>query len=268
MLKRTLHGIGAHSRKILAWEIFVFFLVYLALAATLATSYQQCAADRESAYSRQEQSGPKENAAAFIMCEIATIDANSALLTAVATVFIAAFTLTLWLATTDQGCLTREAIDEAKISSEHELRAYIGFETEQGKFVDQAGPSVKYQANLWIVNYGKIPSTTVRFIGALDVVQFPIPKNHKFDLDWSKSVINGPLFPGQRQEIMTIAERQYGVTEIQAIQTSNGKRLCLYIGLEYSDGFGNQKFTYLCRTIIFHGADRSFITERVHNSAT
>ena len=127
MLNRAMHWIGPRNRKILAWEFFVFVLVYLALAATLATSYQQCAADREGTNSRQEQPGPKDNAATFFVCEIATIDANSTLLTAVATVFIAAFTLTLWLATTDQGRLTREAIDDAKRSSERQLRAYVHF---------------------------------------------------------------------------------------------------------------------------------------------
>ena len=47
----------------------------------------------------------------FFVCEGAFIDENNGTLTALATIAIAAFTLTLWRATTEQGRLTRDAIE-------------------------------------------------------------------------------------------------------------------------------------------------------------
>ncbi len=114
MLKRTVRWLRASIWKVLVWEVLTVCVLSLVLVATITTSFQQCVADREHSYAKEDSSGYVENAASFIVCEGAVIDANSALLTAIATVLIAAFTLTLYEATNKQGRLTQKAIELAR----------------------------------------------------------------------------------------------------------------------------------------------------------
>jgi hypothetical protein len=65
----------------------------------------------------------------FLLCEGEFIDENSGTLTALATIAIAAFTLTLWRATTEQGRLTRESIDlgNREFAATHRPRIRIAY---------------------------------------------------------------------------------------------------------------------------------------------
>jgi hypothetical protein len=113
-------GMLKHSRSFLAGAFFVFVLVALALIGTLSPSYQKCAADHERNHGQNEQHDLHEAIAdrvhipAFLLCEGAFIDENNGTLTALATIAIAAFTLTLWRATTEQGRLTRDTLRFAR----------------------------------------------------------------------------------------------------------------------------------------------------------
>jgi hypothetical protein len=109
-----------HGRTFLAWAVFVFVLAALALIGTHSSSYQKCAADYERDYAHDEQSNLykgiaiRGKIAAILICEGAFIDENNGTLGALATIAIAAFTLTLWRATTEHGRLTREVLDLAR----------------------------------------------------------------------------------------------------------------------------------------------------------
>jgi len=92
-------------------------LAAFALIGTLSPSYQKCTADHERHDSQNEQPDLDKTIASsayvplFFVCEGAFVDENNGTLTALATIAIAGFTLTLWRATTKQAGLTRDAIE-------------------------------------------------------------------------------------------------------------------------------------------------------------
>ena len=100
-----------HSRSFLAAACFMLVLAAFALIGTLSPSYQKCASDHESNYGQNKQANLHETIVSgvrvpvFLLCEGSFIDENNGTLTALATIAIAAFTLTLWRATTEQGRL-------------------------------------------------------------------------------------------------------------------------------------------------------------------
>jgi len=114
MLSRAIQRLRDRKWGKLAWPGFFLILSLFIWTATLTPSYQQCADQYQSAYSNNKHYGSKQHAITFILCEGATIDANSALLTAVATIFVAGFTLTLWRATTEHSRLVGETLQLAR----------------------------------------------------------------------------------------------------------------------------------------------------------
>jgi hypothetical protein len=70
-------------------------VLVIALFATSATSYTHCAADHAKRYADQNAPNFFEKLNTVVVCEGATLDANGELVTAIATIFIAIFTLTL-----------------------------------------------------------------------------------------------------------------------------------------------------------------------------
>jgi hypothetical protein len=101
-----------HARTFLAWSCFVFVVAAFALIGTLSPSYRKCAAAHERDHGQQKQAKLDQAVTGrpqiplLLVCEGAFIDENSGTLTALATIAIAAFTLTLWRATTEHSQIT------------------------------------------------------------------------------------------------------------------------------------------------------------------
>jgi hypothetical protein len=146
-----------HRRSFLAGSCFVLALAALTLIGTLSPSYQKCAADHQRDHAQNEQPNLHEGIAShaqipvLLICEGAFIDANNGTLTALATIAIAAFTLTLWLATTNQGRLTRESIElgNREFGATHRPRVRIAYIRLNPL---QAG--VHATAEIWATNIG------------------------------------------------------------------------------------------------------------------
>jgi hypothetical protein len=120
MLKWPLRWLLKHSRSFLAWSCFALALALMAWIGSLSPSYQKCAAEHERHYGNNESTNLHERSPnlreimpVFLMCEGAFIDENSGTLAALATIAIAAFTLTLWRATTEHGRITDRVLDLA-----------------------------------------------------------------------------------------------------------------------------------------------------------
>jgi hypothetical protein len=138
------------SRVALAASIFaVIGAVWL---VKLSPSYRECDANRKQDPAYHESANSQgERARRFVICEGAFFDANKEAITALATIAIAGFTLTLWLATTEQGRLTRESIDlgNREFAATHRPRirvAYIKLFPLQ--------PGHPASAELWAINIG------------------------------------------------------------------------------------------------------------------
>jgi hypothetical protein len=132
--------------------IAVAALIYL---ATLSSSYRQCDSDRQQGYSQYGEPNFFEKSGTLIVCEGATIDANGELLTALGTLAVASFTLTLWLATIEQGRLTRESIGLARKTAQRELRAYVNLR--------EGGINRGRQIEITFKNFGQTPAYQLSF---------------------------------------------------------------------------------------------------------
>jgi hypothetical protein len=102
---------------LLGWCVVALIVSLLAWGATYSPSYQKCTTERANKESHAEQGDLHDpvisdpSIGVFLLCEGRFLDENNGTLTAIATIGIAGFTLTLWLATGRQARLTRDAIE-------------------------------------------------------------------------------------------------------------------------------------------------------------
>jgi hypothetical protein len=120
-----------HPRTFLVWGFIALVVATIAWGATYSPSYRKCLSDHANQDRKDKQSNlnePVKGGAGvevvpvFVMCEGAFIDENNGTLTAIATIFIAAFTLTLWRATNRLWESGEKQIDVAQKSAIAALR--------------------------------------------------------------------------------------------------------------------------------------------------
>jgi hypothetical protein len=146
-----------HSRSVVAGAFFVLAIAALALIGMLSPSYQKCAADQERDYGQNEQPYLHKSITSriqipvLLVCEGAFIEENNGTLTALATIAIAAFTLTLWRATTEQGRLTRDSIElgNREFAATHRPRIRVAY-IKLGQLQSEQAAT----AEIWAINIG------------------------------------------------------------------------------------------------------------------
>jgi hypothetical protein len=146
-----------HSRALLAWACFTLALAAFAWIGTLSPSYQKCATQHESRNGQNKKSDLHDpvtkgsRVPLFLLCEGAFIDENNGTLTALATIAIAAFTLTLWRATTEQGRLTKESIDlgNREFAATHRPRIRVAYIK-----INQLEAGQHPAGEIWAINIG------------------------------------------------------------------------------------------------------------------
>lgn len=104
---------GRDWRKMLIVAVPIVLLL-LVLSSTYSASYQTCQTERAENYRAIHQRDYFYAIAAFWVCEGVVLDDNSELLTAIATIVMAAFTGTLWWATSSTAELTRQTVGLAE----------------------------------------------------------------------------------------------------------------------------------------------------------
>jgi hypothetical protein len=87
----------------------LLFALLTTWASTFSASYEVCQQERGSAHPKQQYLG--QQIAYFLVCEGVVLDDNAELVTALATLAVAGFTLTLWLSAKEQAVLTRKSIE-------------------------------------------------------------------------------------------------------------------------------------------------------------
>jgi hypothetical protein len=109
---------------------FIFAAIGALWLAKLSPSYRECDGNRkrDPAFHASANS-QAERARRLVICEGAFFDANKEAITALATIAIAGFTLTRWLATTEQGRLTSESIDlgNREFAATHRPRIRVAY---------------------------------------------------------------------------------------------------------------------------------------------
>ena len=240
-------------RSFLTGACFVFALAALALIGTFSPSYQKCAADHERTQAQNEQPDLHKHVAGrvhiplFWLCEGAFIDENNGTLGALATIAIAAFTLTLWRATTEHGRLTREVLDLARdeFNATHRprLRVYA-FEVADRDLPHDRPITVLFQVR----NVGETNARLIKLEGCIRIearrdrhLEPGIPFRDIKDLDIT--LVSGEREAFQIEDGTTATEEN--ATSIYANQTP-----ILCIGrITYEDGSGNKRETGFCREL-------------------
>jgi hypothetical protein len=105
-------------RALFGWSCVALLVTAGAWLGSVSSSFEKCSNEhRYNAEADSSEGAQKslisKNIRLFVRCEGAFLDANSVLITGIATIAIAGFTLNLWLAATEQAKLTRASIELA-----------------------------------------------------------------------------------------------------------------------------------------------------------
>jgi hypothetical protein len=158
------------SRAFLVVSLFVFGVAVIAWAGTNSPSFQKCNADYESGNPHHPTSDSDQPVASlsgserlwrFARCEAVFLDENQGLVTALATLGIAVFTLTLWLATGKQVEISARlaTIAHRQFSADHRPRVRI-------RYVDYDPNKDDRDGNLIgaLVHFTNVGATSARII--------------------------------------------------------------------------------------------------------
>jgi hypothetical protein len=219
------------SRYFLA-SIIILLGFLVSVERTSSPFFQSCINDQQDAKtdapSQNKPSGYGAVFTSYIACSGRFIEGHGVGITALATIVIAAFTATLWIATRQQADLTRQ-----EFVATHRPRVIV-------RYIQ--GPDFDADDNQFItvtfVNIGVNPATIEAF-GA-DLVRRNKQSGHFAlgGLDASPVAITPiSLVSGQRHFFTVKARRPYGEAEI-AEDAFDDIELCAAGGIKYRDGIG------------------------------
>jgi hypothetical protein len=227
-------------------------------AATYSSSYQKCV----NHHANYERSNPKSNlneatpggseaevVPVFLVCEGAFIDENNGTLTALATIAIAGFTLTLWRTTNQQAKLTTDAIklarDEFNATHRPKIRikhVWLKSDIWQGK--EMIVGIVIVNSGIGTARIGQCNIATIVWHSGRELPPNP-------DFSSGKGFV--PAAPIMQSGItFDFTDVSTGTTLSDADNVSlreGKKRLYCYGGVEYWDDVGRVRKTAFCRIL-------------------
>lgn len=216
---------------------------FLVLAELFSPKFQECVTQ----YNKNENSTSQDkNPTGFrviptVSCLGDFIDKNSGGLTALATMIIAAFTFTLWRATTEQGILTRDAINQARQASQSELRAYLSV-TIGGAAYQERINHKKFAAYPMLKNNGRTPAYNVRHWGNAEIIPDALVENFNFQAHSEGELSQSTIGPNEDRIIYSFVPDWVNDAEIQDIRFGNSKALWAWGIVHYEDAFGQSRF--------------------------
>jgi hypothetical protein len=168
-------GIYVRHRSLLifATTAVSLFLLFIALERGFSSSFEACI-NHEGEKTAEEHSGLGSTVGAYVHCTGSFIDNNNGGITALATLVIAAFTATLWLATSRQAELTKEAFIADR-------RAFIfatGF--TQTWEEDKATGLYNWRFRPILRNSGETPTKNMEMYVACEVRNTVLPLGYPF----------------------------------------------------------------------------------------
>jgi hypothetical protein len=220
-------------------------------------------------------------------------------LTAVATVAIAAFTLTLWRATSgmlqaasDQSGAMERSIAEATRSAaameqvavaiatnartgadtlaayKTQTRAYLAIITG-GCVPQDRNTQWRYEVRMFVKNTGHTPAQAVSFGCKAQIFDFPLPANIDLTLPVERNEASGHIASGQQHYIRGWLDDLIGDDEIAEITKGNTRKLYVYGTVYYRDIFGEEHHTNFCQFGMWDlGGNFSTVNAFRHNDAT
>ena len=237
-------------------HIATFFVLLLIFLAAFVAGEKQFSPSFQSCLSQQPADKDDSLGAAvtnYARCTGEFVDAHGGAITAVASLIIAAFTGTLWIATIQQGKLTFASVELARreFVSTHRPRLVVRF--IQGPMYDANGHEC---VSVTIVNVGGSPAIIEAFGGDL------ARRNSKGE--WVPPGLNATpknihpitLISGQRRTFTVTANKPYTDAEIAA-DALDEHELCAVGAVNYRDGNRVSRETGFFR--IYDESSRRFI---------
>jgi hypothetical protein len=233
-------------------SIIILLGIFVAVERTSSPFFQSCINDQQDAKtdtppSKNEPSGYGTVFTSYIACSGRFIEGHGVGITALATIVIAAFTATLWIATRQQADLTRQ-----EFIATHRPRVIV-------RYIQ--GPDFDADSNQFItvtfVNIGVNPATIEAFGG--DLVRRNKQSGHFAlgGLEASPVAITPiSLVSGQRHFFTVKARHPYGDAEISE-DAFDEIEVCAVGGIKYRDGIGILRETAFFR--VHTGVRDSFV---------
>ena len=224
----------------------VFVGVFLLVERTSSPFFQKCISEESG--NKGEHAANESNASigpiitVYVRCSGRFMDGHGVGLTAIASFIIAAFTATLWIATRQQGALTKDSIELARKEFVVTHRPKVIIRFIQGPWQDVIAEQ-KFQY-IWItlVNVGESVAT-IGAIGADLARKLALPRGHEDE--WSSPGLDAAPKPveaiilksGERYSFKVIAKSPYTESELfEDVQETH--LLCAVGGVRYADSQG------------------------------
>ncbi|TPN49989.1 MULTISPECIES: hypothetical protein [unclassified Mesorhizobium] len=194
------------------------------------------------------------NLAAYYLVEIKeTIDDNDGLITALATIVIAAFTGTLWKSTHDLGVAGERQMSLIEGNARKELRAYL---TVVPDGINQLIGEPDVMGHVVLRNVGRLPARNVTLVVTMELSPGPEPdsffRREIFNIRKVATESDRVIQPGgemrQGSEKPTIAMSELSVPD---------HNVYVYGIVKYDNGYGRRCFTRFCHRYATASRDRS-----------
>lgn len=239
---------------------FLIFLAALVITErTFSPTFQQCVGakeqNKETGVDKEQHSASGPTIYNYVRCTGEFLDASEGTITALATIIIAAFTCTLWIATSNQGQLTREALVADK-------RAFVfatGFTPYWEK--DSSGRYNWRFRPVWR-NSGDTPTRRLTQHTACELRNTPLPDDFNFNYPTKNS---GVGLLGPRYENMggiAPPSPSVGITSQDILDVQEGRKFLYLMGwARYFDVFPDtpEHITRFCWIILPSGDPFTFV---------
>jgi hypothetical protein len=195
-------------------------------------------------------------------------------ITAIATAFIAWFTLTLRRSTDRLWDASERQLGHLEETAKKELRAYIVTQVRDLTWPDNWKGVAKII--IGIKNTGQTPAYDLRTLSRTRLYDYPFPPDFDFTLISGEDPSVGLLGPGEDTETGADSEPLSGDDWLEIRHGDENRRLCTYGTVTYRDAFGDKQYTNFCVSHVFEitplpGGEKIAIVSRTaarHNDAS
>jgi len=209
------------------WPLAVATLLALIGLTAFSPSYRHCTEQQYSQAPQQQKSSLNYQAGTVIYCEAVFAQENNGAITAIATIFVALFTLTLWIVT-DRA--VRLARDEFNASHRPHVRIRaVGFSADQTSGEQFA---VKFSC----INVGDTPCEIINVRYRIDKAERLHAPTHRMNMDIVDLAAPRALVAGDATSFTTRILTKEGAAEL-------GLEWDIYGFVQYRDGLGVKRIS-------------------------
>jgi hypothetical protein len=239
-------------KKLRPWRVWIFgglLLVALVWIVEGSQSFQSCVQGAQ--YEKGEKTFQKRIADFSTLldrrrvCLGIFLHDNEAAITALATIFIALFTLTLWQSTDRLWEASERQLTHLEGTAARQLRAYV-FVSGAAVTNVAEGDGIP-EAQVVIKNFGQTPAYDLVNVTGFATDVYPPPKSIRLtvsDEEFSKPISKSDLGPTLAETSTTDWKEKKRLTQVEKAALAEGKTIIFVYGeIRYVDAFGRPQWT-------------------------